>query len=59
MNWNKGVRSERRKWHFRGPRFQNFPRGGYPRTHLQMRDRMYASVSSAAGSAPDLRPRQD
>jgi hypothetical protein len=25
MNWNKRVRSERRKSHFRGPRFQNFP----------------------------------
>ena len=24
MNWNKRVRSERRKSHFRGPRFQNF-----------------------------------
>ena len=25
MNWNKRVRSERMKSHFRGPRFQNFP----------------------------------
>jgi hypothetical protein len=25
MNWNKRVHSERRKSHFRGPRFQNFP----------------------------------
>jgi hypothetical protein len=25
MNWNKRVRSERKKSHFRGPRFQNFP----------------------------------
>jgi hypothetical protein len=25
MNWNKRVRSERRKPHFQGPRFQNFP----------------------------------
>ena len=46
MNWNKRVRSERRKSHFRGPRFQNF------RTPLQIRDLMYASVSSGAGSAP-------
>jgi hypothetical protein len=52
MNWNKRVRSERRKSHFRGPRFQNFPGGGYPRTPLQTRDLMYALVSSGAGSAP-------
>jgi hypothetical protein len=25
LNWNKRVRSERRKSHFRGPRFQNLP----------------------------------
>jgi hypothetical protein len=42
----KQFRSERRKSHFRGPRFQ---RG----TPLQMQDFMYASVSSGAGSAPD------
>jgi hypothetical protein len=51
MNWNKRVCSERRKSHFRGSRFQNFP-GDFkisPRAPLQMRGLMYASVSSGAG----------
>ena len=30
MNWNKRVRSERRKSHFQGPRFQNIPEEDTP-----------------------------
>jgi hypothetical protein len=44
MNWNKRVRSERRKSHFRGPRFQNFPGEDTPSTPLQMRGLRHQSA---------------
>jgi hypothetical protein len=52
MNWNKRVRSERMKSHFRGPRFQNFPGEDTPDPPTNARS--WASVSLGTGSVPAL-----